>query len=190
MMRIAICGGIGSGKSFVTEILRSLGAKVVVADEVNAELLSDPAYVALIANTFPTVVHNKVINKKELADIIYRDESKRRLLMRLAHPRIYERMFSKYQKESLVFYEIPLLSESDKFFDRIWFVLSDVTTRIHRIVLRDNVSEEYAVRVIKLQQGEDELRDIADELIDNSGDMDATCDKVKALYYSILSQLS
>ena len=189
-MRVAICGGIGSGKSLVTKILRSLGAKVVVADEVNAELLSDPDYVVLIENTFPSVVHNKVINKKELADIIYRDETKRRLLMSLAHPRIFERMFAKYPNSSLVFYEIPLLSDSERSFDRIWFVFSDTAIRVPRIVRRDGVSEEYALRVIDIQRGEEKLRKVADDVIDNNGDIDVTCRKVKTLYYSILSQLS
>ncbi len=189
-MRIAIGGGIGSGKSKVSAILRSLGAKVVVADEVNAELLSDPEYVSLIENTFPTVVHNKVINKKELADIIYRDEAKRRLLMDLAHPKIYDRMLSKYPGEALVFYEIPLLSEGARSFDRIWFVVADVESRVRRIVLRDSVTEERARRVIELQQGEERMREIASDLIDNSGDLDALCEKVKDLYCSILSQIS
>ena len=54
MVRIAICGGIGSGKSAVTSILRDLGAKVVVADEINAALLSDSDYVREVSNTFPT----------------------------------------------------------------------------------------------------------------------------------------
>ncbi len=189
-MRVAISGGIGSGKSQVTKILRALGACVVVADEVNAGLLCDKEYIDLIENTFPTVVHNKVINKKELADLVYNDESKRALLMSIAHPRIFERMFSAYPEEKVVFYEIPLLSKTDVSFDIVWFVYSDRTLRLRRIAERDNVSKERAARVMSLQREEDLLREKADVVIDNSGTIDDLCQTVKALYYSILEQLS
>ena len=189
-MRIAISGGIGSGKSAVTAILRSLGACVVVADEVNAELLRDKDYIDLIENTFPCVVHNKVINKKELADLVYNDEEKRALLMRLAHPRIFERMFSAYPEAKVVFYEIPLLSKTDVCFDKVWFVYSDRDVRVRRIVERDSVSDEMAYRLISLQREEDLLREKADVVIDNSGTTEDLCQTVKARYCSILKQLS
>ena len=189
-MKIAIAGGIGSGKSLVTKCLRSLGAKVVVADEVNAELLKDPAYVDLIENTFPSAVHNKVIDKKELADLVYHDEEKRRILMDLAHPRIFDRMFSMFPKESIVFYEIPLLSEAHFSFDQVWFVYSDPEVRAARVSLRDGVTMEYAHRIISLQSGEAELRSAADVVIVNDGDTDALCEMVKTQYYFILRYFS
>ena len=190
MLRIALAGGIGSGKSFVTHILRDLGAKVVVADEVNAGLLLDPEYIAIISHNFPSVVHNNIIDKKELAAIVYHDEGKRRLLMDLAHPRIYQRMLSAYPRENVVFFEIPLLSESRIKFDQVWYVDADVETRIARIVARDNVSEEYAGNVISLQKGEAVLRDKATCVIQNNGSAAALRKQVKALYCSILRQFS
>ena len=190
MVRIAICGGIGSGKSAVTSILRDLGAKVVVADEINAALLCDSDYVREISNTFPTVVHNNVINKKELAEIIYRDEGQRRVLMAIAHPRIYERMFACYPDEEIVFYEIPLLSETPYSFDRVWFVNADLESRVRRIVARDAVEEGRARRIIALQEGESSLAADADVVIENMGDMSSLRERVKCEYYSILRQFS
>ena len=189
-MRIVIAGGVGSGKSAVTKILRDLGAKVVVADEVNSELLKEPEYVCLIENTFPTVVHNKVINKKELAALVYRDEEKRRTLMDLAHPRIFDRMLAAYPHESLVFYEIPLLSKSNIRFDQIWFVCADPAVRVARIMNRDGVSKERAERVLLLQREEESFLTRADVVIKNDGNLDALCENVKTLYYSILNQNS
>ena len=144
MFRVAICGGIGSGKSAVTSILRDLGADVVVADEVNAELMTDPLYVEKINHIFPSVVHNHCINKKELASIVYRDEKKRRALMDLAHPLIYERMFAKYKESKLVFYEIPLFSESAfTFFAR---AASTPSRNIIRSTLRSRSASTYQTR--------------------------------------------
>ena len=189
-MRIVIAGGIGSGKSVVTRILRELGAKVVVADEINAELLLDPSYIDLIEHNFPDVVHNKVIDKRALAEVVYHDERQRRVLMDLAHPRIFERMFSMYPEEKVVFYEIPLLSETKAHFDQVWYVYSDPDVRASRIVSRDGVTKEYANRLILLQRGEDLLCEKADIVIENNADADSLCEKVKGLYYSILDQLS
>lgn len=189
-MKIAIAGGIGSGKSAVTRILRALGAHVVVADEVNAELLSDPNYIDLIKNIFPSVVHNNIINKKELAQIVYSDENQREKLMALSHPRIFKRMFSMYQESKVVFYEIPLLTKTDVTFDAIWYVDASYDTRVRRIALRDNVSEGYAKRIISLQREEDFVKEVASVVIRNEGDEVDLERQVKVLYCSILSKLS
>jgi len=190
MKRIAICGGIGSGKSAVTAILRENGAKVVVADEINASLLSDPDYIALIRNIFPEEVDNNGINKKELAKRIYQNESDRVKLMQLAHPKIFERMLSAYHDESIVFYEIPLMAYCKIDFDAIWFVRADLKDRIARIISRDGVDEVYAKRILLLQAEEGKLSESADVVIDNTGDLDALRKKVKSLYYSTISRYS
>ena len=189
-LKIAICGGIGSGKSQVTAVLRELGAKVVVADEVNASLLLDPEYISKVANIFPSVVHNNVINKKELAKIIYADEDRRRDLMNLAHPLIFHRMLSEYPDDGIVFFEIPLMSELQIAFDRIWYVDADREVRIERVMHRDGVDRAYVERILFLQEGECALRQKSDEVILNDGDIDSLRFRVKTLYCSILRQFS
>ena len=190
MTRIAICGGIGSGKSAVTAILRDLGAKVVVADEVNASLLSDPSYISAVKNIFPTVVHNNVINKKELAKIIYEDEGKRQALMDLAHPRIFERMFSLYPNENRVFYEIPLFSKSPVKFDATIYLDAEEDVRIKRILLRDGVTEERAKRILSLQKEEKDCAKDATFILSNNGELAELCKSVKDLYCYILEHFS
>ena len=187
-MKIAIAGGIGSGKSAITAILRSLGAKVVVADEVNAQLLQDPEYISVIANTFSGVVHNNVIDKKQLADLIYNNETERRKLMDIAHPRIFKEMFSLYTDSDVVFYEIPLMTETSFSFDQIWFVEASIEDRVTRIAMRDHVTEEYAKRILLLQNGEEQIRSIATHIIKNDSNVESLVGKVKTLYYSILSE--
>ena len=190
MTRIAICGGIGSGKSAVTAILRELGAKVVVADEVNAALMNEPAYVTAIRNIFPTVVHNNIINKKELAQIIYRDEGKRQALMDLAHPLIFERMFAAYPNDDLVFYEIPLFSKCAVSFDAIIYLDADEDVRIHRIVERDGATEERAKRILSLQKEEGDCKQRATFVLSNNGAFADLSKSVKQLYCYILEHFS
>ena len=190
MFRVAIAGGIGSGKSAVTSILRSLGAKVVVADEINASLLVDPDYIDRIADIFPSAVHNHSIDKKELASIVYADEEKRRRLMLLAHPLIFERLFSAYEGEPLVFYEVPLLSECRDRFDLVWYVDAEEDVRIRRIMERDKVTEARAKRLVFLQRAEDALRAGADVVIPNRGDRDVLRKSVTEQYHCILKRFS
>ena len=189
-MRVAICGGIGSGKSSVTAILRELGAKVVVADEINASLLLDPSYIQRIANIFPTAVDTQGINKKELASIVYADEGKRRALMDIAHPMIFDKMFAAYPDEPIVFYEIPLLSESPAAFDQVWFVDASLTDRTRRVMIRDGRSEDEAKRIISLQRAEESWRDKADVVLSNVGDLNDLRSQVNDQYCSILRHVS
>lgn len=188
MFRVALCGGIGSGKSAVTAILRDLGAKVVVADEINAQLLTEPDYIKKIETIFPTVVHNHSINKKELAAIVYRDEKMRRALMALSHPLIFERMFAAYQDSKIVFYEIPLLSETAYTFDLVWYVDADIDLRVERVMLRDGVDATRAKKIISLQRAEDKLRERADFVIDNRHGVDDLRRVVSDQYCLILER--
>ena len=190
MTRIAICGGIGSGKSAVTAVLRELGAKVVVADEVNAALLTEPSYVASVGNIFPTVVHNNVINKKELARIIYQDEGKRQALMDLAHPLIFERMFFLYPEEAIVFYEIPLFSKCSVKFDATIYLDADEEVRIGRIVARDGIDREQVKRILTLQKSELDCMAGASFVLCNNGELEDLGRSVKDLYYYILEHFS
>lgn len=187
MMKVAICGGIGSGKSAVSAILRSLGAKVVIADEVNAELLSSPEYIEELSHIFPTAVHDKIVDKKELARIVFSDEKERGKLMRLSHGKIYAAMLKKAEGEKLAFFEIPLMSKCPLTFDLIWFVKADREDRVIKIVERDGVTEERARRLVELQSDEEKMERNANLVICNQYDFQCLKDRITKEYYSILS---
>ncbi|MBD5092165.1 MAG: dephospho-CoA kinase, partial [Clostridiales bacterium] len=76
-MRIAIVGGIGSGKSEVLKVARDMGLACLSADEINAELLKTPEYIAEIATAFPAAVKDGGIDKAALAKIVFSDDSAR-----------------------------------------------------------------------------------------------------------------
>ena len=74
-MKIAVVGGIGSGKSEVMKAVQGMNvATCVSADEINAELLKQKAYVEKLKELFPSVVKGGVVDKKALAKIVFNDE--------------------------------------------------------------------------------------------------------------------
>lgn len=171
-MLIAVTGGIGSGKSEVTQILKSRGATVLDADKINAELLTRSDYIEKLKKLFPTAVINGKVDKKKLGEIVFHDETERKKLNALAHPLILKEIDSRAKACSgLTVVEIPLLTEAgDKsLFDRIIAVTAPIAMRMERIAQRDNVSNEYARAVIRSQASDEEYCSIATDVINNCG---------------------
>lgn len=121
-MRIAIIGGIGSGKSTVLDIVRNLGYPSLSADEMNRELLEDPQYIRLLGAAFPDVVVDGRVDKDSLRNQIFSDKTKRLMLNNIAHPMI-KRKIASIEKDPL-FVEVPLICESgmEKEFDELILV--------------------------------------------------------------------
>lgn len=183
-MVIAICGGIGSGKSGVVSVLKKLGAHVAVADEINRKLLTESDYLEKLTKLFPDAINDGVVDTKVIRNAIFNDESKRKELNNLAHPEIFKRIFTLAKEVDNLFVEVPLLIESDvkDKFDAIWAVTADIETRIERIMYRDNISKQSAEKIIKAQENEDLTLKIADEVISNNGDLKRLENVVIALY--------
>ena len=175
MFKIAVCGGIGTGKSEVMKILASKGYDVLSMDEINKELLSNSEYIDLIASNFPDVVLDGVIDKKDLKKVIFNDENKRLLLNNLSHNRIRD-IFKQYNfnEKKYLFVEVPLIIESNMvgMFDKLWAVRSSKMVRVARIMKRDGVSKEFAKKIISIQNKEEMVYSIANVIIINNGDVD------------------
>ncbi len=183
-MKIAIVGGIGTGKSTVMKIIKELGGNTILTDELNRTLLSDPKYVKLIDVNFKGVVNDKVIDKAKLKNIIFNDDVARQKLNSIAHPLIYKMIDRMTAKNGLYFVEIPLFEESSKaiVFDKICAVKASRILRAKRVSARDNISEENALKIIDLQSKEERVYDYADYVIENDGNYDDLYLKVKDFY--------
>ena len=181
---IAVTGGIGSGKSAVCRYLAARG-EVVSCDEINNEMLFDKDYLGKLKDLFPETFLNGYFDKKALAMIIFSDATRREQLNALAHPEIMKRMQNKIfsAKTDVVFTEVPLLAGTafEKMFREIIVVKADFDIRIKRIMARDNVSKEEAIKKIDTQNSDPTFAGARVYTIDNSGtqeELQEACDRL------------
>lgn len=145
-IKIAVTGGIGSGKSTVCSILRKRGYAVYSCDEVYKLVLRDDCVIKQLAAEFGDGIVNDdgTLNRVKLSAIVFDDEEKLKRLNKITHPKIFDKMFylSK-EDEGVVFFEVPLLFEGgyQVLFDDVLVILRDDNKRIEGVVQRDGLTE-------------------------------------------------
>lgn len=155
---IAITGGIGSGKSLLTDYFASLGYAVLSADEIYSDLLKDEYFVKGICDAVgvrAVLVNGRyTLDRKAVAEKVFGNPAERKKLDDFTHDAIMREMFSRANDCSgVVFCEVPLLFESgyDKYFDCVIVVFRNENERISSVVSRDNKSAELVKEIIKNQ---------------------------------------
>lgn len=153
--KIAVTGGIGSGKSTVMELLKKWGYGVFSCDQIYRNLLLEKSYIEKLQKLFPAAVVSGKIDTKKLSEIIFNDRTARKQLNDLAHPLIMQKLYADMDRSAsnLVFAEVPLLFEGgyEKDFDAIIVVIRHKTERIKSICERDNVTMDEALKKINAQ---------------------------------------
>lgn len=178
-MRIGITGGIGSGKSEVTRYLRSLGEYVICADEVSKQIVKPGGEGAqALRRVFGDRIfyENGELDRKTLAADVFNDDERLKLLNDTLHPLILAHI-EKLAKtiEGRVFIDAALLIQTGmhKTVDRIWLVVADKKSRVERVMKRDGLTVQEVMRRIKSQLSDEEMKPYVDEIIDNSGSIEA-----------------
>ncbi len=194
--RIAVTGGIGSGKSTVLKLIGELGYPTFSCDQIYREVIHSPTYVQKIAEIFPDCVQNDVIDRNRLSSVVFTDEKKRELLNSISHPLIMERLEEKMNvcQSELVFAEVPLLFEGgyEKEFDKIIVVMRKKEERIKALLARDGADRGCIERKMLAQlqydgeEGEKRLRESNVMILQNDEDENGLKKKIKEIL-SILS---
>lgn len=144
-LKIAITGGIGSGKSAALACVREMGYTAFSCDEIYKEIAAAPDYVQKVQAIFPSCVMDGKINRKLLSDIVFSDEKSREKLNSVAHPLIMERLdfLMNECKNNIVFAEVPLLFEGgyEAKFDKIIVLVRECEKRIKAVIERDGVEK-------------------------------------------------
>ena len=179
--KIAITGGIGSGKSAVCRILKERGYPVFSCDEINRTLLSEKSYLDGLCALFPACVKDGKLNKAALAALVFSDKEALETLNAYAHPRISERLQRDMDgAKKTCFAEVPLLFESGmtKQFDGAIVVLRNKEERIRAVVARDGLTAERAEARMKQQFDYNGPLPDGCLVIENDGDEAALREKV------------
>ena len=198
MFVVGLTGGIGSGKSTVAKMLTELGVDLIDADLVAREVVR-PQMKAwkLIRHHFgnEVILQNGEIDRKKLAQIIFTDESKRKLLNSITHPEIYKTIFKKLLLYLLFFtqfvvLDLPLLFESGKmtkYLSKIIVVKCTRNQQIQRLIQRNNYSEAESISRIESQMCLEEKCRLSHFVVDNSLDLEYTRTQVEAIVKQLRS---
>lgn len=186
-MKIAVIGGIGSGKSEVMKVAKEMGITCLSADEINDALLHEPVYISKIASLFPECVAHGAVDKPKLASVVFSDEKKRRALNDIAHPEIARRI-AECDADPLAV-ELPLALESGMAtaFDEVILVSAPKSLRLKRLERR-GVPEARANAVMRVQVPEKELEKIATVILPNDGSLSALRAEAKAAFEKALGK--
>jgi len=191
MKKIGITGGIASGKSLVTDYLKSLGAKVICADEITHELyLPNEEGTKAIAKEFgEEYIDENGVDRKKLGMLVFGDRERLSKLNELIHPLVFSEIENRIgEEDDVVFFDAALLIESGmhKGMDEVWLVVTNLYERIKRLKIRDNLDDETIDRIIGSQMDDIEKSRVADRIIDNSFTREETLRQVKRIYEKIL----
>lgn len=188
-MIVGLTGGIASGKTTVSKIFKELGAKIIDADIKAKEISQREDVVSEIKNIFGNKIldGNGEINRNKIKEIVFSDKEKLKMLNNLIHPKVIEE-FKKIKenadKNDIIIFDIPLLFETgmDKVCDKIMLVFVDINTQIKRMIERDNITEELAVKIINSQMSLDEKLKKSEIHIENNGTIENLREKAEKIY--------
>ena len=192
MIKVAITGSAGSGKTLVCNRFKRLGLDVIFLDALAREAVA-PGSVALqkIVGHFGERVLSPsgTLNRKVLRQIMINDAQDRKIIERFIHPRITELMnqqVSEVEKrgETLILVEVPLLFEKkiEKQFQVVILVVADQDVKVKRLIDRDNISHRDALGLLNVQMTDDQKRDRADFVITNNGSRDEVFQSVDRIF--------
>ena len=192
MLKVALTGGIGSGKSLVGEYLEELGAVVIDSDELARSVIErgSPGYEEVLAVFGDEILSEGEIDRKKLAARVFSDEPARKQLEAIIHPRvreIAEKLTRNLGADAIVVNQIPLLFETDgaKRFDYVITVECAEGIRVER--LKERGMKEYEISTRMQAQASDEQRaSIADFVLKNEGSIDQLQREVQKMWESQL----
>lgn len=195
MLLIGLTGGIATGKSTVAAFFEQMGAFRIDTDEL-ARLVVEPGRPALaeIVRRFGREMLDEkgALNRQRLADVVFKDEQKRKELESIVHPRVREMLLQKLEEarrhgSKIVLVEVPLLFETDfhRFVDYIVVVAADERTQLARLQERNAMTAEEARLRIKAQMPLTEKIKRAHFVIDNSGSLEETKRQVEEIWRAL-----
>ncbi len=191
---VALTGGIAAGKSAVTTRLEQLGVPVFDADTITRELSApgQPAAREIAARFGPSVITpDGQLDRRALRARVFENETERHALEAILHPRVRERLATLAASVTAPYcvLAIPLLAEGNRYpwIDRVVVVDAPDDVRLRRLMQRDGIDEALARRMFVAQAPRTARLAIADEVIDNSGNLEDLLTATDVLHQRLLA---
>jgi dephospho-CoA kinase len=194
MLKIGLTGGIGCGKSAVSDIFAGFDIPVIDADIIAHDLVnSNPDVLREITDAFGQDILSLdgTLNRKKLAKIVFNQKKNKQQLEQILHPKVQveasrqlHQLETAKQPPAYVILTVPLLIEANyqSFIDRILVVVADEETRIQRVQERDRRSLIDIRSIINNQISDEQRLKSADDVIENNSDFKILALQVKAMH--------
>ena len=198
MLIVSLSGGIATGKSVVSQILKEFGCYIHKADLTAHQLMEphEPAWEAIIDHFGPSILKsNKTINRAKLGAIVFSDTEERLFINKLLHPLIFEKREKEIKKLKsqggfkIFVSEAALTVEAGytHFFDKIIITHCKKNIQIDRLMKRDGIDRNEALKRIETQMTSEQKLEYADYDIDTSGTMDKTIEQSEQVFRILMS---
>jgi dephospho-CoA kinase len=196
MVIVGLTGGIGSGKSSVTEMFKDEGAYVIDFDYLARVVVEPdkPAWKKIIDYFGPEILSpDRTLNRSILAEIVFSDTKSRKALEGFTHPRIFKerdaliKAIKKKDSNAVVIIDVPLLFElilSGKF-DKVILVYVPRDVQIKRAIKRGVLTKEEVEKRLKTQIPIEEKKLLSDYIINNEGSLKDTRDQVRKVVHEL-----
>lgn len=173
---IALTGGIATGKSTLSSLLRLSGFEVIDADEISHEILD--SFASDIGEKFgKEFVKDEKVNRAALGELVFGDSEAKRELEEFMFPKIHDKILalSKIKQSQKVpfFVDIPLFFETKNYpwIEKSVVVYAPYELQLSRLTKRSNLSEQMAKQRVTSQMDIEKKVDLADFVVDNSKDL-------------------
>ncbi len=197
MLLVGLTGGIGSGKSTVAALLAEHGGVIVDADLIARQVVEPgtPALAALVERFGEKILNQQgELDRANLAELAFASDSARSDLEAITHPAInaeFSRQMSAAPVDAIVICDVPLLTESDQARNRgypaVIVVEAPLELRLDRLAER-GVARADAQRRIAAQATDEERRQLATVVVDNSGDRETLAQRVNEVWRALEEQ--
>jgi dephospho-CoA kinase len=198
---VGLTGGIATGKSTVSEMLRQLGCQIIDADLLARDVVEpgQPALAEIVAEFGPEVVTaGGALDRKKLGAIVFTNPERRRRLEAITHPAIRALFMARLDAlaekgfAGIVIFDAAVMIESGNYknMDRLVVVVTDEATQMARLRGRDGTDDAEGRRKIASQMPLAEKAKLADYVIDNSGSREATAEQVRRVFATLMSELA
>ena len=190
---VGVTGGIGSGKTVVTDAFAAKGVVIADADEAARHIVEpgQPALAQIVAHFGEGITDSSGrLDRPKLREIVFNDVNARRQLESFTHRPIMETLAHQLQSATSAYAMLVLSAGlgNSPLIHRMLVVDADESVRVHRVMRRDGSSESLVRQIMASQPSSEERRNIADDVIENNGDTTTVLNEVDRLHHVYLER--